>query len=50
MYQILTTCERKERDNAIQLIVKTLETTAKKTSENSPHLYTKLSTKGVRSN
>ena len=35
MYQILTTCEQKERDNAIQLIVKTLETTAKKTSENS---------------
>ena len=35
MYRILTTCEQKERDNAIQLIVKTLETTAKKTSENS---------------
>ena len=31
MYRILTTCEQKERDNAIQLIVKTLETTAKKT-------------------
>ena len=35
MYQILTTCEQKGRDNAIQLIVKTLETIVKKTSENS---------------
>ena len=35
MYRILTTCEQKECYNAIQLIVKTLETTAKKTSENS---------------
>ena len=35
MYRILTTCEQKERDNATRLIVKTLETTAKKTSENS---------------
>ena len=35
IYQILTTCEQKEGDNAIQLIVKMLETTAKKTSENS---------------
>ena len=34
-YRILTTYEQKQRDNALQLIVKTLETTAKKTSENS---------------
>ena len=34
-YWILTTYEQKEHDNATRLIVKTLETTAKKTSENS---------------
>ena len=35
MYRTLTTYEQKQRDTALQLIVKTLETTAKKTSENS---------------
>ena len=34
VYRILTSCEQKERDKASLLILQTLETTAKKTSEN----------------
>ena len=34
VHRILTSCEQKERDKASKLILKTLEITAKKTSEN----------------